>query len=68
MMHSSTVPVDAGANEVEMQRRMPHLLAQLLRPTAAEVVAQSEVVIAAQSAPPLRTLARWRGRTSGLSM
>lgn len=45
-----------GANEAEMQRRMPHL-AQLLRPTAAEVVAQSEVVIAAQKCAPLEELA-----------
>ncbi len=45
-----------GANEAEMQRRMPHL-AQLLRATAAEVVAQSEVVIAAQKCAPLEELA-----------
>lgn len=45
-----------GANEAEMQRRMPHL-AQLLRPTAAEVVGQSEVVIAAQKCAPLEELA-----------
>lgn len=45
-----------GANEAEMQRRMPHL-AQLLRATATEVVAQSEVVIAAQKCAPLEELA-----------
>ncbi|WP_050024108.1 nucleotide sugar dehydrogenase [Verrucomicrobium sp. BvORR034] len=45
-----------GANEAEMQRRMPHL-AQLLQATAAEVVAQSEVVIAAQKCAPLEELA-----------
>jgi GDP-mannose 6-dehydrogenase len=45
-----------GANEAEMQRRMPHL-AQLLRATASEVVTQSEVIIAAQKCAPVEELA-----------
>lgn len=45
-----------GANEAEMQRRMPHL-AQLLRSTAAEVVNQCDVLIAAQKCAPLEELA-----------
>jgi len=36
-----------GANEAEIQRRMPHL-AQLLKPTAEEVVANCDIVIASQ--------------------
>jgi GDP-mannose 6-dehydrogenase len=37
-----------GANEAEIQRRMPHL-ASLLRDTAGEVVADSDVIIASQA-------------------
>ncbi|HSJ02791.1 MAG: nucleotide sugar dehydrogenase [Verrucomicrobium sp.] len=44
-----------GANEAEMQRRMPHL-AQLLRPTAGEVLEQSDVVIASQKCAQLAEL------------
>lgn len=36
-----------GANEAEIQRRMPHL-AQLLKPTAEEVVAESDIIVASQ--------------------
>lgn len=36
-----------GANEAEIQRRMPHL-AQLLRPTGEEVVRESDLVLASQ--------------------
>jgi GDP-mannose 6-dehydrogenase len=36
-----------GANEAEIQRRMPHL-AQLLKPTAEEVVAGSDIIVASQ--------------------
>ena len=44
-----------GANEAEIQRRMPHL-AQLLCSTAEEVVRESEVIVAAQKCAPLDSL------------
>ncbi len=44
-----------GANEMEIQRRMPHL-ASLLRPTAAEVVAESGLIVAAQRCATLEQL------------
>lgn len=44
-----------GANETEIQRRMPHL-ASLLRPTAAEVVAASGLIVASQRCASLEDL------------
>ena len=44
-----------GANEAEIQRRMPHL-AQLLKPTAEEVVAGSDIIVASQKCVPVDTL------------
>jgi GDP-mannose 6-dehydrogenase len=44
-----------GANEAEIQRRMPHL-AQLLKPTAEEVVANCDIVIASQKCVSLDAL------------
>ena len=45
-----------GANEIEIQRRMPHLAA-LLRPTVEAAVREAEVVVAAQRCAPLEVLA-----------
>ncbi|MBX7207540.1 MAG: nucleotide sugar dehydrogenase [Verrucomicrobiaceae bacterium] len=48
-----------GSNEQEIQRRMPHL-SSLLRPTAQEVVAAAEIVVASQrcvSVDELRSVA-----------
>lgn len=44
-----------GANEAEIQRRMPHL-AQWMRATAAEVVSESDVIVAAQRCASLDEL------------
>ncbi|MFN0079249.1 MAG: nucleotide sugar dehydrogenase [Prosthecobacter sp.] len=44
-----------GANEAEIQRRMPHL-AQLLCATAEEVVRESDVIIASQKCVELKSL------------
>lgn len=44
-----------GANEAEIQRRMPHL-AQLLRDSAEEVVRESDVVIASQKCAEVESL------------
>jgi GDP-mannose 6-dehydrogenase len=44
-----------GANEAEIQRRMPHL-ASLLRPTAGEVMAESEVIVVSQPCATLEEL------------
>ncbi|MBL9133400.1 MAG: UDP-glucose/GDP-mannose dehydrogenase family protein, partial [Verrucomicrobiaceae bacterium] len=44
-----------GANEAEIQRRMPHL-ARLMRSSAAEVVRESDVIVAAQSCASLDEL------------
>lgn len=44
-----------GANEAEIQRRMPHL-AQLLKPTAEEVVAASDVVLVSQKCVDIHAL------------
>ena len=52
-----------GANEAEIQRRMPHL-AQLLCSSAEEVVRESEVIVASQKCvdvESLRTVA-WAGK------
>ncbi|MBE7497005.1 MAG: UDP-glucose/GDP-mannose dehydrogenase family protein [Verrucomicrobiaceae bacterium] len=49
-----------GSNEQQIQERMPHL-AQLLKPEAAQVLAESEVIIVSQKCVPLeqlRTLVR----------
>lgn len=44
-----------GANEAEIQRRMPHL-SSLLKPDALEVVRDSEVIIASQKCVPIDEL------------
>jgi GDP-mannose 6-dehydrogenase len=44
-----------GANEAEIQRRMPHL-AQLLKPSAEEVVAASDVVLVSQKCVDIQAL------------
>ena len=44
-----------GANEAEIQRRMPHL-AQLLKPTAEEVVRDSDLIVASQRCVDLEVL------------
>lgn len=47
-----------GANEVEIQRRMPHL-ASLLKEDAREVVEGSELIIASQKCVKMEELAGW---------
>lgn len=44
-----------GANEAEIQRRMPHL-AQLLKPTAEEVVRDSDLIVASQKCVDVESL------------
>jgi len=44
-----------GANEAEIQRRMPHL-AQLLKDSAGEVVRESDVIVASQKCVEVETL------------
>jgi GDP-mannose 6-dehydrogenase len=44
-----------GANQADINRRMPHLAA-LLRSSAGEVVANSEIIVAAQRCAPLEEL------------
>jgi GDP-mannose 6-dehydrogenase len=44
-----------GANEAEIQRRMPHL-ARLMAASAAEVVSESEVIVASQACASLDEL------------
>jgi GDP-mannose 6-dehydrogenase len=44
-----------GANEAEIQRRMPHL-ASLLRDTAGQVVAESDLIIASQACAKVEEL------------
>lgn len=47
-----------GANEAEIQRRMPHL-ASLLRDDPREVVETSELIVASQKCVPVADLAAW---------
>jgi GDP-mannose 6-dehydrogenase len=47
-----------GANEAEIQRRMPHL-ASLLRDDPREVVESSELIVASQKCVPVADLAVW---------
>ena len=47
-----------GANEAEIQRRMPHL-ASLLRASAREVVEDSELIVASQKCVPVEDLRTW---------
>jgi GDP-mannose 6-dehydrogenase len=47
-----------GANEAEIQRRMPHL-ASLLRDDPREVVESSELIVASQKCVPVADLAAW---------
>jgi GDP-mannose 6-dehydrogenase len=47
-----------GANEAEIQRRMPHL-ASLLRDDPREVVESSELIVASQKCVPVANLAVW---------
>ena len=47
-----------GANEAEIQRRMPHL-ASLLRDDPREVVETSELIVASQKCVPIADLAAW---------
>lgn len=47
-----------GANESEIQRRMPHL-ASLLKEDAREVVENSDLLVASQKCVPVENLAAW---------
>lgn len=47
-----------GANEAEIQRRMPHL-ASLLKADAKEVVEQSDLIVASQKCVPVEDLTAW---------
>lgn len=47
-----------GANEAEIQRRMPHL-ASLLREDAREVVESSELIVASQKCVKMEELSTW---------
>ncbi len=47
-----------GANEAEIQRRMPHL-ASLLRDDPREVIESSELIVASQKCVPVADLAAW---------
>lgn len=47
-----------GANEAEIQRRMPHL-ASLLRDDPREVIESSELIVASQKCVPVADLALW---------
>jgi GDP-mannose 6-dehydrogenase len=47
-----------GANEAEIQRRMPHL-ASLLKQDAREVVESSDLIVASQRCAPIETLATY---------
>lgn len=47
-----------GANEAEIQRRMPHL-ASLLKDKAQEVVEQSDLIVASQKCVDLQDLQSW---------
>ena len=47
-----------GANEAEIQRRMPHL-ASLLRDDPREVIETSELIVASQKCVPVADLALW---------
>lgn len=47
-----------GANEAEIQRRMPHL-ASLLRDDPREVIDSSELIVASQKCVPVADLAAW---------
>ena len=53
-----------GANEAEIQRRMPHL-AQLLCSSAEEVVRESDVIVASQKCADVESLRRvaWAGKS-----
>jgi GDP-mannose 6-dehydrogenase len=44
-----------GANEAEIQRRVPHL-ARLMHPTASEVVGESDLIVASQACSSLDEL------------
>jgi GDP-mannose 6-dehydrogenase len=47
-----------GANEAEIQRRMPHL-ASLLKPSAQEVIEGSELIVASQKCVSMEDLGAW---------
>jgi GDP-mannose 6-dehydrogenase len=59
-IHDPNLQLDrlVGANEVEIQRRMPHL-ASLLRDDPREVFEASELIVASQRCVPVADLAAW---------